>query len=1737
MPGGAFTPYPSSLAQFVADPASAQALQGYQQVMAMMQQEEGFMPFAYPGMMAPIMPPLVSTPSTFVPRMIPIRSVNLTGTMNEAAPSNVHEVDEAEQEAARRRKGKAIAKPSKTRDSAFKRLRDKEDGPRKSTKLRLGLEMGQTSAMERLGGNRPAQSRRSVARKLRALEEKVEEKAGVKKHTLAKSPFSDRVHAQKLRRKVKLDVEKFTGKEDPNLHLDTFHNVAQMAGCTDAEECLIFFSSLRGRPVEWFNGLPHGRIGSFEKLAEVFRKKYQDNCIKRKKLTYLNTVGQREKESLTQFLTHWRDEVDKVEEMDDKTAMSLLMNAFQSGDLYTEFCRRPPSSYQEAYNTTWEYAEAEVLNKSKQELEEGYTKVKTDKPKKDDQTGGSKPRATYDGSVHQIRDEKKGEQPKRAWTEKWCTYHQSNSHNTADCRNVKAVLKEMALKGELGEGHYKLHCWSQNRSERPGINQVRAIISMAHLCMKFYTPNGIGEERGDQKNARSCYLEAVNKMTRQFEQIELVSKQVDKGEGKARIEPDANTEEIQIDTSNPERKVRIGADLQEELRTEIVQVLTRYKSLFAWSVVDMPGIDRSVICHRLSFLEGSRHVRQKKRFLASERRYFVKKEVKDLLEFNIEYRPRMAIKGQAMADFLVEMTGHQEEELARAITEPWWSMSVDGASGPKRYGGGGLRLAKTLQITCLKIKSDSSLVVGHINGNMEAKGEKMQKYIDLARALLKDLTQYVMEQILRGENTNADLLSKLMQAAPEHVSKLVRIETLEKASIEGFSVSVIEEDGQSNPDRVERDDVWMDDLVRYYMTGQFPEDEDMVRKVKLRAPRFQMLDGRLYKRAFGGPLLRCFTRAEGERVIAEVHDGVCAAHQMSRTLAQRIILLGYFWPTMNQDCERYVQRCKTCQVFYKFPGRPATYYHLVSNVISCARFGMDIIGAFPQAQGRKKPQFRNPGFTKYLEDFRITHNKPSVAYLQGNGQVENVNRTIVDGIKKRLGEAGTNWLEELPHIIWAYQVTSRRATGETPFVLTYRCEGRLPIETKIMTFWEKIYEEKGNEEDQMAELNLLEERRMVTEAKMIEYQQAAKAYHDNRVGPRYFQVGDEVLRRREASKQGDGGKLAKKWEVPYRVTAILRPGTYNLETMEGRELESWNEMGFYGGHHCLFTKLKHLKHKLSCWNKNKLGNIFSLVKEAEEEARMAEQEFDNDPNITNKEILNLKKSHLAFVTNLEYTFWKQKSNIKWLADGDVNTKFFHNFVKEKRRKQHISCLLNDNGESINTTNELEQLITSHYNSLFNNSEPSCASSDYDQFMSAIPHVLLQSHNEDLLRLPLEVEIKNTLWAMDPNSAVGPDGYIVFFFKHCWDIIKKELISACQEVWLGTPLPDAATSSNLVLIPKVDNPSSVHDFRPICLSTVTIKLASKCLANRLSKLLTILISEEQGAYMMGKDISEQILLIKEMVHNLDRKAWGGNIIVKLDLSKAFDKLKWSFLFDVLLRFGFSNRFIHIIHNLMNSSKYSLVVNGKPCVFFIQTRGIKQGDPLSLQLFIIANEAFSKNLNMLMNHGVIGRYNCGNNSIPISHLSYADDIIIFCNSSCRSLVNLKFFLKTYQECSGQNINKQKSSFFVGKYQNSRKIAELEKRLDMQHKKLPFTYLGISMDKGITRTQHCNQLLTAFDRKLGSWLFKQLDQAGRLILINHVLNTLPIFFLGSNTLPKSVQNILKQKMSRFWWKNKHH
>ncbi|VFQ79186.1 unnamed protein product [Cuscuta campestris] len=1193
-------------------------------------------------------------------------------------------------QAQKKLKGKAI-QPEGSKRSEFQRLGHEGRNQNRPAKERLRVETTPLSALNRL----------------------------------------DRVHETPFPKKAKLEVPKFTGKEDPKIHVKTLHQSGRMMGLSGDEKCLLFFQTLRGRATEWFHNLSAGEIDSFDELAEVFQEIFKENCTKRKKFTYLSTAGQREHEDLTKFLTRWKDEADKVEEMDDKTAMSLLVSGLRSGELYKEFCRRPPQSYQEAYNTAWDYADAEAQVSSKREAEQGHSKGKISLKKEIEHPGRAK------AEVMEVKPVKSEKNPtgKKQWTEKYCSFHKTDSHNTAECNSVKGVTKQMIEAGEidheyLAQAKQKKNQWirpkgkpvelnkkkkppdkehlqviyggpeggdsasqrkkwgrelyvgtvalnprsKQARREpitftdrdlpatgedhndplvitmdmggvdvsrvlvdtgssvnvlyldafkklklcrtrleplktplsgftkdyveaegsilltcelgtgdhvvqkqmgfvvvnikcvhnailgRPGINKVRGVISMAHLYMKFYTPGGIGQVRGDQKKARHCYLEAVKKMTKAFERVTLVSQE----EERSKLEPGDETEQIVLREAFPERMVWISRDLPGGLRDEIISVLQEYADIFAWSVADMPGINRFVICHRLAVMEGSRPVKQKKRHLANVRRDF----------FKIEYKPRTAIKGQALADFLIELTGLEPEAGPSHTVEPWWDMAVDGAFGPKGWGAGivfttpegfkiyhalvfnfkltnneaeykaltgGPRLAQALGIKRIRIRSDSSLVVGQINGEMEVKEERLARYGDQVRALLRELEEFRLTRIPRSENTDADMLSKLMQSCPEHVSKLAKIESLDQPSTDRFEIAAIQPGQNSATGIIGADDDWRYDLMKYLETGQKPDDEERARKVVLRAPRFQVIDGHLYKRAIGGPLLRCLTNPEAERVIAEVHEGVCAVHQISRTLAQRIILLGYYWLTIVGDCERvYAERL----------------FWVVS--FPCG-LTVQINPSFHYSREAMCTLFHNPRFTEYLASSGIKHSKASVAYPQGNGQVENANRTIVDGLKKRLGEEGHKWLGALPHTVWAHKVTSRRATGETPFVLTYRCEARLPVEAEIPTFRETMYQPGQNEVDHLAELNLVEERRTLAAVKMAGYQQSVKRYHDNRVGPRYFQVHDEVLRRRDASKPNERGKLVRNWEGPYRIKAIIRPGTYQLETMEGGRVDRhWN---------------------------------------------------------------------------------------------------------------------------------------------------------------------------------------------------------------------------------------------------------------------------------------------------------------------------------------------------------------------------------------------------------------------------------------------------------------------------------------------------------------------------------------------------------------------------------------------------
>ncbi|VFQ80232.1 unnamed protein product [Cuscuta campestris] len=222
-----------------------------------------------------------------------------------------------------------------------------------------------------------------------------------------------------------------------------------------------------------------------------------------------------------------------------------------------------------------------------------------------------------------------------------------------------------------------------------------------------------------------------------------------------------------------------------------------------------------------------------------------------------------------------------------------------------------------------------------------------------------------------------------------------------------------------------------------------------------------------------------------------------------------------------------------------------------------------------------------------------------------------------------------------------------------------------------------------------------------------------------------------------------------------------------------------------------------------------------------------------------------------------------------------------------------------------------------------------------------------------------------------NDPLVLESMVISYYHNLFNNTEPPPAEDTYEDFLSS-IPTIIDQNQNQFLMRLPTEEEVKNNLSICLSTVASEIATKCIANRLRQLLPLIISEEQGAFVPGREISDQILITKEMAHNMDRKAEGGNIIIKLDMTKAFDKVKWSYLLDILQKFGFCRSFLHMVKTVLKTSKYSVLFNEKPCGFFGQSRGIKQGDPLSPLLFIIANEGFSRNINKLFMNGVLGSF---------------------------------------------------------------------------------------------------------------------------------------------------------------------
>lgn len=263
----------------------------------------------------------------------------------------------------------------------------------------------------------------------------------------------------------------------------------------------------------------------------------------------------------------------------------------------------------------------------------------------------------------------------------------------------------------------------------------------------------------------------------------------------------------------------------------------------------------------------------------------------------------------------------------------------------------------------------------------------------------------------------------------------------------------------------------------------------------------------------------------------------------------------------------------------------------------------------------------------------------------------------------------------------------------------------------------------------------------------------------------------------------------------------------------------------------------------------------------------------------------------------------------------------------------------------------------------------------------------------------EEEVKTALKYMHPTKAPGPDGMPSLFYKTFWGIVGEEVVNYVLDILNnGAPL-DQINQTHIVLIPKKKICKSTKDYLPISLCNVLYKLVSKVLSNRLKIILPHVISDSQSAFVPDRLITNNVLVAHEMFHYLRKKKKGvkGFMAMKLDMSKAYDRVEWLFVRRMMEKMGFDMGFVELIMKCLSSVSYSILFNGFPTNKFIPSWGLRQGDPISHFLFLICAEGLSALLSDAEERKLIHGVKISRNVPTISHLFFADDSLL-CTRAC-------------------------------------------------------------------------------------------------------------------------------------------
>ncbi|KAJ9697179.1 hypothetical protein PVL29_009102 [Vitis rotundifolia] len=616
-----------------------------------------------------------------------------------------------------------------------------------------------------------------------------------------------------------------------------------------------------------------------------------------------------------------------------------------------------------------------------------------------------------------------------------------------------------------------------------------------------------------------------------------------------------------------------------------------------------------------------------------------------LTEFDIQYVSQKSIKGSIVADHLASLPTSEDrpvdddfpdEEFVALTSLSGWCMYFDGAANQLGYGIGvllvspqgdhiprsirlaffnrhpitnniveyeacilGLKTALELGIRQIEVFGDSNLVLRQIQGDWKTRDVKLKPYHAYLELLVARFDDLRCVHLPRAQNRFADALATLASSVDIPIGAVVCPLLIELRSAPAYCCLIGETE-------VQDDLPWYHDIYQFLRSGTYPDVATAKDRRALRqlATRFVICGDTLYRRSADGMLLLCLDRASADRVMREVHAGVCGPHMGGHMLARKIMRTGYFWLTMETDCCQFVQKCPECQIHGDLIHAPSSELHALTSPWPFSVWGIDIIGKISpkSSSGHEFILVAIDYFTKWVEaasytrltsarvasfirshiicrygvphelisdrgvhfraevdtllqKYSIRHHRSSAYRPQTNGAVEAANKNI-KRILRKMVETSRDWSEKLPFALWAYRTSFRTSTGATPYSLVYGMEAVLPVETEMGSLRVALEQQISETEWTQArfdQLNLLDERRLRAVDHVQAYQRKMARAFKKRVKPRPLQKGDLVLRILRGLVGDPRGKFRPSWSGPYVIRELTPEGAAWLTDLDGNQ--------------------------------------------------------------------------------------------------------------------------------------------------------------------------------------------------------------------------------------------------------------------------------------------------------------------------------------------------------------------------------------------------------------------------------------------------------------------------------------------------------------------------------------------------------------------------------------------------------